>query len=131
MSKGEERQAVYEFEKNRKLDFQNHGMTPTQTTVDDIDYLISTECGNGGTYPKDFDLCSNDEVIKKGIESMIAKCEKWLEALRTANEMKSAIRISWYAKNAKQEFDRLYNMGLKFEAYFDGYFAAKRELKTK
>lgn len=131
MSKGEERQAAYEFEKNRKLDFQNHGMNPTQTTHDDIDYLISTECGNGGTYPKDFDLYSNDEIIKKDIESMIAKCDKWLTALRTANEMKSAIMISWYAKNAKQEFDRLYNMGLKFEAYFDGYFAAFRDLKTK
>lgn len=131
MSKGEERQAAYEFEKNRKLDFQNHGMNPTQTTHDDIDFLINTECGNGGTYPKDFDLYSNDEIIKKDIESMIAKCDKWLTALRTANEMKSAIMISWYAKNAKQEFDRLYNMGLKFEAYFDGYFAAFRDLKTK
>lgn len=64
MSKGEERHAEFEYEKHRKLDFQNHEMNPTQTTHDDIDKMIS-------------------------------KCEKWLEA------------------------------------YFDGYFAAIREIKTK
>lgn len=131
MSKGEERHAEFEYKKNRKLDFQNHGMNPTTTTEEDIEILINTECGNGGTYPEDFDLYANDEVIKTDIDNMISKCEKWLEALRTANEMKSAIRISWYAKSAKQEFERLYNMGLKFEAYFDGYFAALRKLKSK
>lgn len=133
MSKGEERHADYEYMKNQRLYSQNNGMKQTTTTTDDIDFIINTqvENGNGGTYPKDFDIYSNDEIIKKGIETMIAKCEKWLEALRTANEMKSAVRISWYAKNAKQEFDRIYNLGLKFQAYYDGYFAALNKLKTK
>lgn len=133
MSKGEERQAEFEYERQRQREAKNHGIHPTTTTLDDIDFIINTEVesGNGGTYPKHLGIYADDEVIKRDIESMIAKCQKWLEALRTANEMKSAIRIAWYTQNAKHEFDRLYNIGLKFEAYFDGYFAALNKLKTK
>lgn len=117
-------------------------LTPQEALDTDIRQVRVTKDGKGKIhleplepneeykYPQEFTFSNSSNDLQRQIAANITECRKWLDCVENANDEQSPHKYTWFATNAFHSFKRLYERGLKLEAFYDGYFYCKRENKN-